>query len=169
LLLDVIKAIMDRRSNRAYVSKPLPEQDLHTILEAGRQAPSANNRQPWHFVVVRDPDQKRKVAEACCRQTWMADAGVIIAGLGKPKCPGYQVDVAIAMQNMILAATGLGYGTCWIGAFEQKQVKGILGVPDDLEVVALTPVGVAADRPEARQRQPMSEVASLDRHGQRLV
>jgi nitroreductase len=73
------------------------------------------------------------------------------------------------MQNMILAATGLGYGTCWIGAFEQKQVKGILGVPDDLEVVALTPVGVAADRPEARQRQPMSEVASLDRHGQRLV
>jgi len=73
------------------------------------------------------------------------------------------------MQNMILAATGLGYGTCWIGAFEQKQVKQVLGVPDDLEVVALTPVGVPADCPEARPRQPMSEVASLSRCGQPLV
>ena len=167
--LDVIQAIMSRRSNRVYEPKPVSEGDLHTILEAGRQAPSANNRQPWHFVVVRDPDQKRKVAEACCQQNWMADAGVIIAGLGKVKAPGFQVDVAIAMQNMILAATGFGYGTCWIGAFEQQQVKRILEVPDDLEVVALTPVGVSADRPDARARQPMSELASLDRYGQRFV
>ena len=169
MALDVIKTIMDRRSNRAYVPGPLPEEDLHAIVEAGRQAPSANNRQPWHFVVVRDPDQRRQVAEACCQQNWMADAAVIIAGLGKVKASGYQVDVVIAIQNMILAATGLGYGTCWIGAFEQQQVKGVLGVPGDLDVVALTPIGVPADCPDARPRQPMSEFASLDRYGQRAI
>jgi nitroreductase len=167
--LDVIQAIMSRRSNRVYEPKPVSEEDLHTILEAGRQAPSASNRQPWHFVVVRAPDQKRKVAEACCQQNWMADAAVIIAGLGKVKASGHQVDVVIAIQNMILAATALGYGTCWIGAFEQQQVKGVLGVPDDLDVVALTPIGVPADRPDARPRQPMSEFASLDRYGQRFI
>ncbi len=167
---DTISAIMERRSVRKYVDKPIPEEDLKTILEAGRQAPSAANRQPWHFVVVRDPEQKKKVAEACSDQTWMAAAGVIIAGIGKPSVneKWYAVDVAIAMQNMILAATALGYGTCWIGAFDEQQVARLLGVPGDCKVVALTPVGVPDDHPEARPRQPMSEFASLDRYGEKM-
>lgn len=167
---DTITTIMERRSVRKYAAKPVPEKDLQAILEAGRQAPSAANRQPWHFVVVRDPEQKRQVAEACSGQSWMAEAGVIIAGIGKPTVneKWYPVDVAIAMQNMILAATALGYGTCWIGAFSEQDVARLLGVPEDCKVVALTPVGVPADRPEARPRQPMSEFASLDRYGQKL-
>jgi len=170
VLRDTIAAIMERRSVRKYESKPLPDKDLQTILEAGRQAPSAANRQPWHFIVVRDPEQKRVVAEACSGQTWMADAAIIIAGVGKPGVneKWYPVDVAIAMQNMILAATSLGYGTCWIGAFEEEKVAQVLGVPQDCKVVALTPVGVPADRPAARPRQPLSEFASLDRYGGNL-
>ena len=168
---DTLTTILERRSVRKYIGKLMPDKDLQTVLEAGRQAPSAANRQPWHFVVVRDPEQKRKLAEACSGQTWMADAGVIIAGIGKPSVneKWYAVDVAIAMQNMILAATALGYGTCWIGAFNEQEVARLLGVPGDCKVVALTPVGVPADQPEARPRQPMSEFASLNRYGEKLV
>jgi nitroreductase len=168
---DTIAAIMERRSIRKYEPKPIPEDDLHTIIEAGRHAPSAANRQPWHFIVVTDPEQRRKVAEACSGQSWMAEAAVIIAGVGKPAVneTWYPVDVAIAMQNMILAATALGYGTCWIGAFDQDRVKSLLEVPEDLHVVALTPLGVPADKPEARPRQPLSEFASLDRYGKKLA
>ena len=171
MALDTIAAIMRRRSVRKYEPKPMPDEDLHTIIEAGRNAPSAANRQPWHFIVIKDPDQRRKVAEACSDQHWMADAAVIIAGVGKPSVneKWYAVDVAIAMQNMILSATALGYGTCWIGAFDQERVANLLEVPEDMRVVALTPVGVPADQPEARPRQPLSEFASLDRHGRKLA
>ena len=169
--LDTIAAIMQRRSIRKYEPKEIPEEDLGTIIEAGRQAPSAANRQPWHFIVVKDADQRRKLAEACSDQTWMADAAVTIAGVGKPGVneKWHAVDVAIAMQNMILAATALGYGTCWIGAFDQERVKKVLEVPDDLHVVALTPVGVPADEPEPRPRQPLSEFASVDRYGKQCA
>ncbi len=167
---DAIRTMLQRRSVRTYQSKPIPDKDLKTILEAGRQAPSAANRQPWHFVVVRGEEQKRKLAAACSNQMWMAEAGAILAGVGKPAVSEkwYPVDVAIALENMILAATSLGYGTCWIGAFDQDQVKEALGVPMDCTVVALTPVGVPADHPEARPRMPMGEFVSGERYGEKL-
>ncbi|UCC68355.1 MAG: nitroreductase family protein [Armatimonadota bacterium] len=170
MALDTIVAIMQRRSVRKYEHKSIPDEDLHTIIEAGRNAPSAANRQPWHFIVIKDAEQRRKVAEACSDQHWMADAAVIVAGVGKPSVneKWYPVDVAIAMQNMILSATALGYGTCWIGAFDDKRVADLLGVPEDMRVVALTPVGVPGDQPEPRPRQPLSEFASLDRYGKKL-
>jgi len=169
--MDALEAIKQRRSVRKYDRKPVPERDLLAILEAGRQAPSAANRQPWHFVVVKDEEVKRKLAAACSGQAWMADAGVIVAGLGKPSIneKWYPVDVAIAMQNMILAATALGYGTCWIGAFEHDRVRDLLQAPEDMRVVALTPIGVPADSPDARPRQPLAEFASLDRTGRKYA
>jgi len=168
---DTLETIMKRRSVRKYLAKPIPDGDLHKILEAGRHAPSAANRQPWHFVVVRGADERQKLAQACSGQTWLADAAVIIAGIGKPGVneKWYPVDVAIAMENMILAATALGYGTCWIGAFDQEQVKQAIGLPDDMTVVALTPVGVSADQPDARPRMPLSEFASLDKYGKPMT
>ena len=165
--MDTITAIMNRRSIRKFVPRAIPDDDLRTIVEAGRQAPSAANRQPWHFVVVREEEQRRRLAEACSGQMWLADAGAIIAGVGKPGVneKWYPVDVAIALQNMIVAATALGYGTCWIGAFEEAKVKEVLEIPEDLRVVALTPVGVPNDKPDRRPRMPMEEFASLDRYG----
>jgi nitroreductase len=161
---------MNRRSVRKYMSRAIPEDDLRTILEAGRQAPSAANRQPWHFVVVREDGQRRRLAEACSGQMWLADAGAIIAGIGKPDVneKWYPVDVAIALQNMIVTATALGYGTCWIGAFEEAKVKEVLGLPEGMRVVALTPVGAPDDKPDRRPRMGMDEFASLDRYGQRM-
>lgn len=168
--MDTITAIMNRRSIRRFLSRALPEDDLRTILEAGRQAPSAANRQPWHFVVVREDGRRRRLAEACSGQMWLADASAIIAGVGKPEVneKWYPVDVAIAMQTMIVAATALGYGTCWIGAFDEAKVKEVLGVPEELRVVALTPVGVPDDKPDRRPRMSMEEFASLDSYGQKM-
>jgi nitroreductase len=165
--MDTIAAIMQRRSIRKYQPRPISDEDLRAILEAGRQAPSGGNSQPWHFVIVRGEDQKRRLAEACSGQVWMANAGAIIVGLGKPSEneEGYSVDVAIAMENMIIAATALGYGTCWIGDFSEAQIEEVLGVPDDLPVVALTPVGMAAEKPDPRPRMAMAEFASAERYG----
>ncbi len=166
---DAIRAMMERRSIRTYQPKPLPDKDLKAICEAGRCAPSAGNRQPWHFVVVRDEEQKQRLAAACANQGWMADAGAILAGVGRPAVneKWYAIDVAIALENMVIAATSLGYGTCWVGAFDQAQVKEVLGLPEDHTVIALTPIGLPADRPEARPRMTMAEFVSLDRYGEK--
>jgi nitroreductase len=171
--MDTIETIMHRRSIRKYKPDEIPPADLDKILESGRQAPSAANRQPWHFVVVRDEDLKRKVAAACSGQNWLADAHVILAGIGSPGAsrgstgrPWYEVDVSIAMQNMILAATNLGYGTCWIGAFDEGQVKELLKVPEEMRVVALTPIGVPDASPDARPRKDVNQVFSAEQYGQ---
>jgi len=164
--MDTMSAILDRRSIRKYKQEPMPDDDMRRILEAGQQAPSAANRQPWHFVVVGDPEQKRRVAEACNGQMWMADAAYILVALGLPMVSEkwYRVDVAIALQNMVIAAKSLGYGTCWIGAFDPDSVKAVCDVPAEIDVVACTPLGVPDISPEARQRKPWSTIFSVDRY-----
>lgn len=171
MLKDTIAAIMERRSIRQYKPEPIPIEDLKTILEAGRQAPSAANLQPWHFIVVRDPEVKRALSEACNEQMWMADADVIIAGLSVPSISPrwHDKDVMIAMQNMILAATALGYGTCWIGAFNPQKVKQVLGIPEEVNVVALTPVGVPAEKLQPRPRKDWSKIFFGDKYGNPLT
>ncbi len=167
---DAIRTILGRRSVRSYQQKPVPEKDLKTILEAGRNAPSAGNRQPWHVVVVREEAQKKRLAAACANQTWIAEAGAILAGVGKPEVneKWYAVDTAICLENMILAATSLGYGTCWIGAFDQNLVREVLEIPEELTVIALTPIGLPADQPEARPRMTPNEFASAEKFGEAL-
>lgn len=161
--METLDAIMQRRSIRKYKKESIPEDDLRKILECGRQAPSAANRQPWRFIVVRDPELKQKVASACSGQMWTADADVILAGIGVPEISDkwYPVDVAIAMQNMILAATSLGYGTCWIGAFDPQKVKEVLDVPENDTVVALAPIGVPDQKPGPKPRKSAEEVFVL--------
>jgi len=165
--MDTMEVILARRSIRKYRADPIPPDLLTQILEAGRQAPSAANRQPWHFVVVREPAQRRRVAEACNNQMWMADADCILVGVGRNDIneKWYKVDVAIAMQNMILAAHSLGYGTCWIGAFDPEQLKEVCGIPAELDIVACTPVGVPVVEPAARTRKEWGEIFSAERYG----
>lgn len=170
--MEAIEAILKRRSVRRYKPDPIPEEHLRRILECGRQSPSAGNRQPWHFVVTKDPELKGQLARACNGQTWMADAYIILTGVGLPEVSRgstgrlwYQVDVAIAMQDMILAATALGYGTCWIGAFDEEEVKRVLEIPEELAVVALTPIGVPAESPSPRPRKAPEEVFSEEKFG----
>jgi len=168
--MDTLQAIFERRSIRKYKREAIPDEHLKQILEAGRQAPSAANRQPWHFVVIREAEQKQRVAEACNGQTWMADASCILVALGLPAASSkwYRVDVAIALENMVLAARSLGYGTCWIGAFDPEKVKAVCQIPPEAEVVACTPLGVPDAKPAARARKPWEQVFSAESYGQGL-
>ena len=168
--MDTLTTILERRSVRTYKQEPIPDADLKQILEAGHQAPSAANRQPWHYVIVGDPVQKARVAQACNNQMWMADAAYIMVAVGRPQVSEkwFKVDVAIAFQTMVLAAASLGYGTCWIGAFDDQNVRTVCGIPDDMTVVACSPLGVPDVHPPARQRKEWDEVFSLDRFGEPL-
>jgi nitroreductase len=169
-VVDTLQAIFERRSIRQYKQQAIPDEHLTQILEAGRQAPSAANRQPWHFILVGEPAQKQRVAQACNGQTWMADAAYILVALGLPQVSQrwYRVDVAIALENMVLAARSLGYGTCWIGAFDPAKLREACQFPAEMDVVACTPLGVPDAAPEARARKPREQVFSADRYGQAL-
>ena len=166
--MDTMQVILSRRSIRRYKNQTIPAADLKQIMEATHQAPSAANRQPWHFVVVTDAEQKARVAQACNGQMWMADAGAIVVALGVPKVSEkwYRVDVAIALENLVLAAWSLGYGTCWIGAFDPVKVKQVCQIPADLDVVACSPLGVPDVSPDARDRKPWDEVFSINSYGE---
>lgn len=168
--LDGVSTILTRRSVRVYEPARVSDDDLRVMLECVRQAPSAANLQPLHFVVVRDPRQKRRVAEACRQQFWMADADVIVVGVGFPaqSSKWHVVDAAIALENLVLAATALGYGTCWVGAFTEERVKEVVALPEEARVIALIPVGLPAERPSPRSRKGPEALFSLDTYGTTL-
>jgi nitroreductase len=172
--MDVLKAIETRRSVRKYKPVPVPDGDLKKILEAGRLAPSAGNKQPWGFVVVRDPGRRKLLAEAARNQMWTADAGAFLAVFSDPaNSPGgygrwTERDPMIAAENMILAAWSLGYGTCWIGAFEEEKVKPLLGIPGDKKVICLLPIGVPAETPDPKTRRPFGELFHAETYGKPL-
>ncbi|MEO0077258.1 MAG: nitroreductase family protein [candidate division WOR-3 bacterium] len=165
---DVIK---QRRSVRAYKPTPIDDNVLERILEAGRLAPSAKNIQPWKFIVVKDPKIKQELVVACRNQEFIAQAPIVICAVALEKIAwgrmggywsSYPVDVAIALEHIILAATNEGLGTCWIGAYDESAVKKILNIPDDVKVIALTPLGYPAQETSPRPRKPLSEITSFD-------
>ncbi len=169
--MNVLDAIATRRSVRMYKPDPIPDEDLEKILTAAQIAPSAGNKQPWRFVVVSDPETKKKLGEMARNQTWISDAGVIIAALAMDKdSPEIyerwaEKDVMIAVEHIVLAAWSLGYGTCWIGAFTEDHVKTLLGVPEKMTVVCLLPVGIPDHSPEARPRIPFAELFHKNNFG----
>ncbi|MBN1581100.1 MAG: nitroreductase family protein [Anaerolineae bacterium] len=163
---ETLQTMWRRRSVRKYKPDPIPDLDLHLILEAARRAPTGGNRQKWHLVVVADPDLRQQTAQACNGQTWMADAAIILCLV---TLPGEgKVNGAIVLDHAVLAATSLGYGTCWIGAYDEAQVKQVLGIPEEYGIICLTPVGVPDVAPDARPRKPRMELFMRDRFGTAL-
>jgi nitroreductase len=163
------EVIRRRRSIRSYESKPVPEEVILKILNAARLAPSAKNRQPWKFIVVRDEIKRKRIAEASHHQKFIAEAPVIIVAVAlEPtyvmSCgvPAYPVDLAIAFEHICLSACNEGLGTCWIGAFDQKRVKEILKIPEEFIVVALTPLGYPKHIPPPRPRKTLEEIISFE-------
>ena len=161
--MDVLDVIRIRRSVRNYRNDPIPDSLMDKMLEALRLAPSACNYQPWRFIVVRDPKMREALAHASRDQMFMAPAPVIIVGCGFPakayqKMGGYgnsaDLDVAIAFDHLMLAAAEAGLGTCWIGAFDEKAVKRLLNLGDEVKVVALTPLGYPAEPGVLRPAEP---------------
>jgi len=172
--MNVFEAIKTRRSVRKYKPQPIPEGHLRQIVTAAQLAPSAGNRQPWRFIVVQDAETKKKLGVIARNQTWMSDAGVVVAALAMDrKNPEVyerwaERDVMTAVEHMVLAAWELGYGACWIGAFNEEQVKELLNVPKEMTVIVLLPIGVPDQVPEPRGRKGLEELFSLDRYGNPL-
>jgi len=163
--MDVSKAIISRRSIRAYESRGVEEDKLVRVLESGRLSPSASNRQERRFVVVRDAKTRQLLSEAARNQGFVAEAPVVIAACSVEKdyvmlCgqPAYTIDTAIAVDHMTLQAVEEGLGTCWIGAFDEKKVKEILKIPEDIRVVALLPIGYPSAIPRPTPRKSLDEI-----------
>ena len=167
--MDLLEAIKGRKSIRSFLDRDVEEDVLRGVLDAGRLAPSARNLQDWRFVVVRDKETRRKLAEAARNQQFIAQAPVVIAACGTSDyimtCGQhtYTIDVSIAVDHITLAAYSLGLGTCWIGAFYEDKVKEILGIPADIRVVALLPLGYPAEQPSARQRKSLADIVAHER------
>ena len=173
--MEVYDAIMARRSVRAYEDKPIPDDILLKVLEAGRAAPSAINAQPWHFIVVKDAS-KREVLSKRMFTRFLAESPVVIVGCGERDKRYHMVDVSIAMQQMVLTATAMGLGTCWVGDFDDKVVCGLLKIPEKYNIVCLLAMGYPRDKLDlgaklvrSRSRKKLDEIVSLDEFGNRLV
>lgn len=167
--MELMEVIRKRRSVRAYKHQEVSADTLRTILEAARLAPSASNRQPWKFLVVRDPEKRRLLAEAANGQSFVGEAPVVIAGVAlrtshvmSCEVPSYAVDLAIAMDHIALAAADEGLGTCWIGAFSQPRARQMLGVPDQYKIVALMPLGYPADSPRPKVRKSLDDIVCYE-------
>lgn len=169
-LMDLIEK---RKSIRSYKSQDVEEEKLNYILQAFRKAPSAKNLQPWKLIVVKDKKKISDLSIACNNQTFISEAPVLIVACAKEDeaygvmggyMNSYPVDIAIALEHLILAATEKGLGTCWIGAFKEKLVKDLLDVPDNVRVVAITPVGYPAIEGRTRGRKPISEIVCYDKY-----
>jgi len=166
--VEFTEVVRRRRSIRKYRPDPVPQAKIAQVLDAARLAPSWANSQCWTFVVVSDPKAKRRLAEA--GNEWIEQAPSIVVACADPKKSGvkrdqayYLLDIGIAMEHLVLAATDLGLGTCWIGWFDEQKAKVALGVPKDVRVVALTPLGYPDEEPEARPRRSLGEIVYRDR------
>lgn len=172
--MEFYEVIKTRRSIRSYSSKMPPQEALDRILEAVRISPSGSNRQPWKFIMVTDPEKRENLAAACGNQGFVGEAPVIVVACGydvKFNRGGYMgeksflVDVSIAFTHLVLAARAEGLGTCWIGSFQNDEIKKLLEIPDDYDVVAVTPLGypMGEEFRETDSRKPLSEITSMDR------
>ena len=153
---DIVKT---RRSIRAYKDTPIDRDTLLAVLESGRLAPSARNRQDWHFTVVTNDKLREQLMHACNGQAMVgkAPASIVVWGTQESimscKQSAATVDCSIALSFMILKAVELGLGTCWLGSFKPEEVSQVLNLPDGAVVVAVTPLGYPDESPAARPRK----------------
>jgi len=173
----MIEQIEIRRSIRKYLDKPIEDAKIIQLIESARLAPSGSNTQPWHFIIVKSELAKQKLAEASHDQKWMLFAPVFIVCVAdirsrinddihltldehSPKEEVKQIirDTSIAMEHILLEASSLGLGTCWVAWFTQKEIRPILNIPSDKYVVGIITVGYADGKPTARPRRKLEEI-----------
>jgi nitroreductase len=186
--MDVFEVIKWRRSVREFNPQPIEKEKLLQILEAGRLAPSSSNRQAWHFIVIDD----KKLLEQIPKQVamgeriiipWLKDAAVVIAGCYSKTLThyiaqafdheNYLIDVSIALTQMVLVATELGIGTCYIGWFNQKKLKALLGIPSGYKIACLVAMGYPAEKSTSegiggiapKSRKKLKEIVSYNKFG----
>ncbi len=169
--MDVFEAISKRRSIRKYKETPVEDEKLEMILESARIAPSAANRQEWRFIVVKNEKTRNKLVDACNGQKFVGEAPVTIAACSTEServmpCGqhAYTVDLSIAVSFMILEATELGLGTCWLGAYDEEKVRNVLEIPERIRVPAMFTLGYANEDPHQRPRKTMDAIFSQEKY-----
>ncbi|HID17560.1 TPA: nitroreductase family protein [Candidatus Bathyarchaeota archaeon] len=172
--MELFEAIFGRRSVRAFEREEVPEEYLRKLIDAARFAPSAGNLQPWEFVVVRSEGTKRALAEAALRQYFIEEAPLVIVVCANEVRSGRYYgergaklyclqDTAAAVQNILLAAHGLGLGACWVGAFREAEVARVIGAPAGVRPVAIVPIGFPREKPKAPPRRSLKEIIHEER------
>ena len=169
--MELTEAIRTRRSVRAYKPDPIPDGVLEKVLDCARLAPSANNVQPWHFVVVKDRAKRREIAQLAAGQSFVGEAPAVIVCCGKRYTDRYSwisgnmylVDCTIAIDHLTLAARNEGLGTCWVGAFDHELLKKAVDIPRGYDIIMLIPIGHPATESAVREtggRFPLKKIAS---------
>jgi nitroreductase len=171
----LLDKVLSRRSVRQYEAKDIPDNVLKSILEAGRQAPSAMNLQPWHFIVVTDPQLKQQLADGRYNK-FIPDCPVTIVACANTKAVDHRptmkvayeqralaiIDVSIALQNMVIAAWAQGVGSCWIGDFRESHVKSTFQIPDQWRVVALLTLGYPVNPPQSKTKKFLDDIITYN-------
>lgn len=168
--MTVTDAIRTRKSVRSYVDRAVEPEKLDHVLEAARLAPSARNLQEWRIVVVSDAEKRRGLSEAAYGQAFVGQAPLVLICCAETdhhrmRCglECYPIDVAIAIDHMTLAAVEQGLGTCWIGRFDPDAVRRVCGIPADIEIVQLLPLGYPADpSPVSKPRKSLQEIVRYE-------
>jgi len=167
--MEYFDLINKRYSVRAYKPDPIEETKLQTVLEAARIAPTADNRQPFQLIVVHTAGRETEL-QRIYRREWFTQAPIVICACGVPRLSWVRqdqrryldVDVAIVMDHLILAATNLGLGTCWIAAFNSAAAREVLSLPEEVEPLIFTPLGYPADQPGSKERKPLTELVRYE-------
>lgn len=168
--MEFSELIKTRYSVRAYKPDAVEEDQLQQVLEAARLAPTAANRQPFQFIVIHTAGREAELKRIYNRD-WFVQPPLVICACGVPAQSWVrrqdgknytEVDVAIAMDHLILAAANLGLGTCWIAAFDPTAARQVLHLPDGVEPIAFTPLGYPADRPGPKKRKALSELVRYE-------
>ena len=169
--MEFSELIKKRYSVRAYSPKPVENTKLHAVLEAANIAPTAANRQPFQIIVINTKDREDELKQIYGRD-WFIQPPLVICICALPnkawtrredgKIYG-EVDATIAMDHLILAAADLGLGTCWIAAFNPQAAREILGLPDDVEPIAFTPLGYPVDELKTKKRKDLSELVRYEK------
>ena len=163
--MNVQEAIATRLSIRQYAETSISPEHMQTLFKALQLAASANNQQNWEFVFVKDPKLKRKLVPACMNQRFVSDCSYFITGVVDPRLKWHMVDITIALTNFTLQAVELGYGTCWIGAFDEMTIKKLLQIPESKKIVVCMTFGKPRGRHVTRGRKDVESFVYLDRFG----
>jgi nitroreductase len=163
--MSVLDVIVSRGSIRTYKAEAVPQGTVEKILEAGRYAPSADNEQPWHFIVVTEPEIKKKLSTGRWN-SFIKDSAFTVVGcayMGDDYSRKWStIDTTIALQNMVIAAWSLGIGSCWVGDFVEAEVKEMLHVPEDWRIISLISFGYPGETPSNSARKPFKEITSYN-------
>ena len=161
--MEALEAIRKRRSVRNFTGEAIPRADLETIVDAGRLAATGGNQQPWEFIVV---TERGMIEQLKVASKWMEKAGAIIAVVMDPNSRWWLEDASAAVENMLIASTALGYGSCWLEGYTlpyEDKLKGLLGVPEDKRLLTLVPIGVPAEWP-TKKKKPLEEVLHWEKY-----